>query len=307
MTLFHFGFLLLAILVPGSAGQDDVECGTVPLNSRIVGGEDAPEGAWPWQASLQRGGHSCGASLITNEWLLCAAHCFPFPNENINTLQILLGFQSLELENPNGETRAIAEIIPHPDYNTQTQDNDIALIRISSPVTFTNYIRPVCLAAPDSNVADGTNVWITGWGTIGSGEDLPSPQTLQEVEVPVVSNSQCSESYNVITSNMICAGLTEGGRDSCQGDSGGPMVSQNGSQWAQLGVVSFGRGCALPEIPGVYTRVSEYQSWISEQVTGRQPSFITFISNANSSSDAISTHLAHLLPTLALFTTQVLM
>ncbi|XP_077581728.1 anionic trypsin-2-like [Stigmatopora nigra] len=286
------------------------ECGIAPRNTRIVGGEDAPEGAWPWQASLQRGGHSCGASLITDEWLLCAAHCFPFPNENINTLRILLGHQSLELENPNGEVRTIAEIIPHPDFNSQTLDNDIALIRISSPVTFTDYIRPVCLAAPDSDVADGTNVWITGWGTIGSDESLPSPQTLQEVEIPVVSNSECAESYNVITSNMICAGRTEGGRDSCQGDSGGPMVGQNGSQWTQVGVVSFGRGCALPDIPGVYARVSEYQSWISGRVTGRQPTFVTFISDGNNTSNAVAPHLSYYLlpPLLTLsFTAHVLM
>ncbi|XP_057701184.1 serine protease 33-like [Corythoichthys intestinalis] len=286
MKFYQLGFLLLAFLVPRGAGQNNnVECGTVTTNARIVGGEDAPVGAWPWQASLNRGGqHSCGASLITPEWVLCAAHCFPPDlNEEPSDLTILLGYQSLELANPNGVNRTGIELILHEDYNNPTNDNDIALLRIA-PVSYTDFIRPVCLAAPDTSVGAGTDVWITGWGTIGSGVDLPSPQTLQEVEVPVVCNDDCDDAYGIITDNMICAGLTEGGRDSCQGDSGGPMVAQNGSQWVQLGIVSFGRGCAEPNFPGVYARVSQYRSWIMDRISEsggsrEMPTFLTFSSN----------------------------
>uniref|UniRef100_A0A3B3HLP0 Peptidase S1 domain-containing protein n=1 Tax=Oryzias latipes TaxID=8090 RepID=A0A3B3HLP0_ORYLA len=98
--------------------------------------------------------------------------------------------------------------------------------------------------------------------------------TLQEVSVPIVSNTQCRDSYSSLTSNMMCAGLTEGGKDSCQGDSGGPLVSKNDTRWVQAGVVSFGYECAQPNFPGVYTRVSEYQTWISSQVRGSQPGFV---------------------------------
>ncbi|XP_061761746.1 trypsin-1-like [Nerophis ophidion] len=272
------GFLLLALLVPGGAGQL-ADCGTV-IVTRIVGGRDAIPGGWPWQISLHRNGfHTCGGSLINSQYVLCAAHCFP--TSVTANLEVLLGLQTQEGTNDNLVRRTVAGLMVHENYNTDTNDNDIALLRLSAPVTFNNFIRPVCLAASGSDIPAGTDFIITGWGTIGSGEPLPSPQTLQEVSVPVVSNEQCSQTYSVITTNMICAGLTEGGRDSCQGDSGGPMVSlsnftTNVTRWVQGGVVSFGIGCALPGIPGVYARVSEYQDWITDRVGSDVPGFVDF-------------------------------
>uniref|UniRef100_A0A3P9NMH3 trypsin n=2 Tax=Poecilia reticulata TaxID=8081 RepID=A0A3P9NMH3_POERE len=91
-----------------------------------------------------------------------------------------------------------------------------------------------------------------------------------EVEIPVVGNRQCKCSGygpTTITNNMICAGLLQGGKDSCQGDSGGPMVSKQAGRWIQSGIVSFGEGCAKPNYPGVYARVSQYESWIKAQIT----------------------------------------
>uniref|UniRef100_A0A3P9NDM9 trypsin n=1 Tax=Poecilia reticulata TaxID=8081 RepID=A0A3P9NDM9_POERE len=100
-----------------------------------------------------------------------------------------------------------------------------------------------------------------------------SPVGGAKVEVPVVGNSQCKSSYgdSAITDNMMCAGLLEGGKDSCQGDSGGPMVSKQGNLWIQSGIVSFGEGCAKPNFPGVYTRVSQYESWINSVINTNQP------------------------------------
>uniref|UniRef100_A0A3Q3JN45 Peptidase S1 domain-containing protein n=1 Tax=Monopterus albus TaxID=43700 RepID=A0A3Q3JN45_MONAL len=181
--------------------------------------------------------------------------------------------------------RMVTQIISHPNYNANTQDNDICLLKLSSPVSFTDYILPVCLAASGSTFYNGTDTWVTGWGNIGSGVSLPSPQNLMEVEVPVVGNRQCNCNYGVghITDNMMCAGLSAGGKDSCQGDSGGPLVSKQSSRWILAGVVSWGEGCAQPNLPGVYTRVSQYENWITSQVTGDQPGFITFTSNGTDS------------------------
>uniref|UniRef100_A0A3B3UHX3 Zgc:165423 n=1 Tax=Poecilia latipinna TaxID=48699 RepID=A0A3B3UHX3_9TELE len=247
----------------------DVICGKASLNTksgtRIVGGQDAAAGAWPWQARLNIQGGLCGGSLINSQWVLSAAHCFG----STSGVTVSLGLQSLT-SSANVVTRNAGRIIVHPDYNSNTNDNDVALVQLSAAVTFTDYVQPVCLAADGSVFPSGLDCWVTGWGT------LSTAQTLQEVDVPIVSNSKCSDSYSVLTNNMLCAGLSSGGKDSCQGDSGGPLVTKNVTVWVQAGVVSFGRGCAQAGFPGVYTRVSNYQTWINSQVSGEQPGYVSF-------------------------------
>uniref|UniRef100_A0A8C6U9Z4 Peptidase S1 domain-containing protein n=1 Tax=Neogobius melanostomus TaxID=47308 RepID=A0A8C6U9Z4_9GOBI len=194
---------------------------------------------------------------------------------------VYIGRQTQENANANEVRRTIVEVINHESYDDSTNDNDIALLKMASTVTFTNYIRPVCLAAPGSTFHAGTDSWVTGWGRIVS---LPSPQNLMEVEVPVVGNRKCKCDYAgvfLINDNMICAGLEAGGKDSWR--LWGPMVNKQNSRWIQSGVVSFGRGCARPNNPGVYARVSRYQSWINSKITENQPGFITFTSSGTDS------------------------
>ncbi|XP_038158952.1 transmembrane protease serine 9-like [Cyprinodon tularosa] len=261
-------------------------CGRPSLNTRIVGGEAAPPGSWPWQVSLHTfSSHICGGSLINDQWVLTAAHCVQSLSMSPSFVTVYLGRQSQEGSNPNEVIRIVSQINIHPEYNFLNDNNDIALLRLSEPVNFTDYISPVCLAAPKSTFYSGVDSWVTGWGTIGSGVPLPSPKNLMEVTVPVVGNRQCKCNYGEsrITENMMCAGLTEGGKDSCQGDSGGPMVSKQGDRWIQAGIVSFGIGCARPEFPGVYARVSQYETWINSLIRINQPGFITFTSEGTDS------------------------
>ncbi|XP_037319140.2 transmembrane protease serine 9-like isoform X2 [Pungitius pungitius] len=271
--------MVTSFLWAESHAQLDV-CGTTPLINRIVGGQVAPVGKWPWQVSLQQnGGHVCGGSLINKEWVMSAVHCFS--SVSTSGWQVSLGRQNLQGINPNGVSRTVASIILHPQYNRSTSNNDIALLRLSSPVQFTDYIRPVCLAASDSVFNTGTGSWVTGWGAVQEGVLLPVPEALQQVQVPVVGNRQCNclNDVGTVTDNMICAGVLAGGKDSCQGDSGGPMVNKKGSVWVQSGIVSFGTGCARPNLLGVYSRVSRYQSWIDSHISSDKPGFVQFTSS----------------------------
>ncbi|KAL6476709.1 hypothetical protein MHYP_G00152080 [Metynnis hypsauchen] len=281
---------LVGFLAKGCQSQLNV-CGVASLNTKIVGGQDASPGSWPWQVSLQTNGfHFCGGSLINSNWVLTAAHCVG--SITASQVTVYLGDQSLSNQgsNTNVVSRSVSQVITHPNYSSFTHDNDIALLQLSSSVTFPNYITPVCLAAAGSTFFNGTLTWVTGWGNIASGVSLPSPGTLQEVQVPIVGNRECNCLYGVgtITDNMLCAGLLAGGKDSCQGDSGGPLVSKQGGVWIQAGIVSFGAGCAQPNYPGVYTRVSQYQTWINQQITSNQPGFPRFNSTGTDGDLSVS-------------------
>ncbi|KAK2877018.1 hypothetical protein Q8A67_021114 [Cirrhinus molitorella] len=265
------------------------DCGVAPLNTRVVGGADAPAGNWPWQVSVHHNSrHICGGTLIHSQWVMTAAHCIISTNVNSWTLYLGRQTQILSAANPNEVRVGIQSITVHPKYNNTLFNNDISLMKLSQPVTFTQYIRPVCLASKGSVFHNATLCWATGWGNIGKNQALPSPQTLQEVEIPVVGSSQCTCQYKpiggvTITPQMICAGKADKGI--CQGDSGGPLQCKQGSAWVQAGITSFGTtlGCAKEGFPEVYSRVSEFQAWVTENVEGAAIGFVTFSSSGTDS------------------------
>ncbi|XP_047455807.1 trypsin-3-like isoform X2 [Mugil cephalus] len=239
-------FLFLTLFAGAAALEGD---------DKIVGGYECRKNSVPYQVSLYTGYNYCGGILLSNEWVLSAAHC-----RSKSNVEVRLGEH--DLWEPEGTEQHImsAEFIRHPNYNPRTQDSDIMLIKLSEPATLNSYVRPAAL--PSGCAEDGTVCQVSGWGSIRpSDEGSKYPHKLQCLEVPLLSDDTCFNAYPFqITENMICAGYLEGEKDSCQGDSGGPMMCDGEIQ----GVVSWGHGCAQRKKPGVYTKVCNYVSWIKK-------------------------------------------
>ncbi|XP_068812321.1 trypsin II-P29 [Struthio camelus] len=232
-----------AVAVPGDADDD-----------KIVGGYNCPAHSVPYQVSLNAGYHFCGGSLINSQWVLSAAHCYK------SSIQVRLGEYNIDVREDSEVVRSSAAVIRHPKYSSRSLDNDIMLIKLASPVAYSADVQPIAL--PSSCVKAGTKCLISGWGnTLSSGSSFP--EILQCLQAPVLSDRECRNAYpGEISSNMICVGFLEGGKDSCQGDSGGPVVCDGTLQ----GIVSWGIGCAQKGYPGVYTKVCNYVSWIQETI-----------------------------------------
>ncbi|XP_074237832.1 serine protease 30-like isoform X1 [Saimiri boliviensis] len=334
--------LLLLCLLPGAHG--DVlpsECGHPKEAGRIVGGQDAKEGRWPWQVGLwlTSVGHICGGSVIHPRWVLTAAHCF-LRSDDPKLYRVKVGGLSLSLSEPHSTLVAVKRLLIHPAYHGTATSGDIALMELDSPVQ-ASLFSPICLPEPQNPLAFGTLCWVTGWG---SNLEKAVSSVLQEVAVPLLDTNMCELLYHLgepnlagqrlIQDDMLCAGSVQGKKDSCQvtaapghpiqmcglfrltlswtlspcptpqglqrdrsrclapwpqqqildgtwgpgvslnvnfmgpflsllqGDSGGPLVCAVNDTWIQVGIVSWGFGCARPFRPGVYTQVLSYTSWI---------------------------------------------
>ncbi|XP_066574008.1 chymotrypsinogen A [Amia ocellicauda] len=152
--------------------------------------------------------------------------------------------------------------ISHRNYSTYNYNNDIALVKLSSPAQLTNHIQPVCLATSTTNFIAGTRCVTTGWGET---RNITSPPRLQQVSMPLVSVSVCKQYWGTkITDTMMCAGAS--GASTCMGDSGGPLVCESGGVWHQVGIVSWGSDTCNVYSPEVFARVSALRSWIDVTV-----------------------------------------
>ncbi|XP_062373689.1 serine protease 27-like [Sardina pilchardus] len=235
------------------------------LNSRssIVGGEDAAPGKWPWMVYLKstNGTHvsSCGGSLINTRWVLTAAHCVD--RYSFRLEPVLVG--QLKLHVPNGLKYSVSRVLIHPGYrnNWSTLYNDIALVQLETSVVTSDLVMPVALPTRRDVFNTSSECWVTGWGNVAENKPLGGMRTLQQLKLPLVDDDTCRKVYPGTNDKQhLCAGYMQGGKDSCQGDSGGPLVCKSSSgKFVQVGVVSFGEGCARRGYPGVYTRVRSYK------------------------------------------------
>ncbi|RWX25592.1 trypsin-like serine protease [Rhizobium leguminosarum] len=293
--ILNIASVMLLLAAPVLAQQDTDFAGED--GGRVIGGQAAKKGEWPWQVKIlapdpeQRGrfGGHCGGSLIAPRWILTAAHCVTSGRSGkqdlfARDLLIVEGKSKIDkviaVDGPDKPGLAVEDVIIHEDFDRKVFANDIALIKLSEPAKS----KPAILAsASDDEVeAAGHPAVVTGWGYTKADhgwDDKYLPTELQEVELPIVPREDCRAAYrdssmrmNPIDERNVCAGYAEGGKDACQGDSGGPLVAQRpDKRWIQLGIVSWGAGCAEAEHYGVYTRVAAFRDWIAAKTDGDVP------------------------------------
>ncbi|XP_075923441.1 trypsin-like isoform X2 [Petromyzon marinus] len=178
---------------------------------------------------------------------------------NVNII-VVLGEHSLGNVEGKEQTFMVERAIRHAGYDPATVDNDIMLLKLPRAAVLNAAVQPVQLARAGARLEDGTSCLVSGWGTVGNGV---MPDALRAVYLDTTSRGYCNDAYSgTLTDNMFCAVYAAGGRDACQGDSGGPLIC-NG---ALNGIVSWGYGCAYPNYPGVYTKVSNYITWIENTI-----------------------------------------
>uniref|UniRef100_A0A8D3BMX1 pancreatic elastase II n=1 Tax=Scophthalmus maximus TaxID=52904 RepID=A0A8D3BMX1_SCOMX len=238
-----------------------------PVVTRVVGGEDVRPNSWPWQISLQynRQGewrHTCGGTLISDQWVLTAAHCISSGKE----YRVAMGKHNL-IETEGGAVfMGTANIIVHEKWNPFFIRNDIALIKLENAVPFSDTIMAACLPAAGSILPNNEPCYVTGWGRLYTGG--PIADILQQALLPVVDHATCTKPDwwgSQVKDTMVCAG-GDGVVSGCNGDSGGPLNCRSADgAWGVHGIVSFGSGlsCNFPKKPTVFTQVSSYVDWIS--------------------------------------------
>ncbi|MER5943257.1 serine protease [Streptomyces sp. uw30] len=227
-------------------------------DSRIVGGSTTTTTSYPFMMQITDASQDqfCGGTLVSATKVVTAAHCMV--GESTSSVRVVGG--RTYLNGTNGTVSRVSDIWIHPDYQDVTEGNDVAVLTLSTSMSYTpaSYVD-----SSDTGVyATGTTARILGWGTTSSGGS--SSNQLRTATVPTVSNSSCSSSYgsDFIASDMVCAGYTSGGTDTCQGDSGGPLLIGG----VLAGITSWGEGCAQAGYPGIYTRLTTFSDEVTEQV-----------------------------------------
>ena len=256
--------------------------------TRVIGGQQAGAGQFPWAAAVLDSGEAvradailCGASVISPSWVITAAHCvLDYDNEYPDSLSpapwgdyvqpgaldVLTGTTSLA--GSGGQRLAVAAIYPHPGYTGLDNDFDVALLRLAQPTTAPAITLQTTSTADASLERAGTSGVVPGWGWTGSSYPLEQ----RYLSLPILSDATCETAYppgrtsrgvptEYRASSMLCAGYLTGGRDACQGDSGGSLAVPGPAGWRLVGVVSWGDGCGEPGLPGVYSRVSASVGW----------------------------------------------
>merc|ERR1719474_2565473 len=244
--------------------------GPARKEGRIVGGVEATEHAWPWQVALFiDDAWFCGGSIISENYVLTAAHCA----DGASYFDVMAGAHNVrESSEPNRVEVTSYNGWTHPMWNSQDLSGDLALVELPSPLPMNDYISASCLPAAGETPAVGSLVTVTGWGKPSDSAGGISPVLREVRDIPVMTNADCNAVFGIVGDGVICID-TAGGRGSCNGDSGGPLVQMQGGKWkavgdkwVQVGIVSFGAsaGCEVG-MPAGFTRTEYYLDWIKSE------------------------------------------
>ena len=258
--------LLLGVLFP-------TRVSAAPLT--IINGADVPAGEQSWVVGILQAAidddytaQFCGGTLIASQWVLTAAHCTLNEAEQAfqpADLHVLVGQRMLR--STEGTRLAVDKIVRHPAFDTTTYQNDIALLHLATATNST--VVPLATTTTDSTLPQVQQAMVVGWGVT---QDGVGADVLQRAQVPLVNTATCREFYAeygiVLAANTLCAGYEQGGIDACTGDSGGPLLTWDNRQrsWMQIGIISWGSGCAEAGVYGVYTEVAGFSTWIATNV-----------------------------------------
>merc|ERR1711935_647675 len=231
----------------------------------IVGGKEAEyAGKFPWQASIQMfGSHICGAAIISNRWLVTAAHCV---EKSSMFYTIVLGMHDMKKTQGDPKEYKISKIIQHSGWSNDNKNgfpNDIALIQLRTRADLSGiYAKAIALAPSGEDFLGNDDCVISGWGKLGMLQGLP--ETLQYAKVDVYTEETCRKSFGeVIKGNHICVGKKYRS-GACSGDSGGPLVCKTGDDYTLAGVASFGVVTCTTSMPSIYSRISFFRDWIKD-------------------------------------------
>ncbi|KAI3387680.1 hypothetical protein SNEBB_005283 [Seison nebaliae] len=232
-------------------------CGIRP-NQRIVGGIESDPYSWPWSISFERWqSHICGGALYNKRWIVTAGHCV---GSSESSYSVVIGLHDKTKHGSQTKRLKVEKVVRHPNYNSITLANDIALVKLEKDIPFTKYHMNGC-ELEDVNLMNMECI-VKGWGSLyyqGS-----SVSKHREVTVPILTDTQCKKKYpgKINLDHQFCAGLKNSNKDSCQGDSGGPLSCRykGSSKWYLTGLVSYGIDCGNG---GVYTKLSGYRTWLT--------------------------------------------